>query len=151
MVTVETVVRINAPLEHCFDLARNIDVHTRTVWPHTKELAVAGVTTGHIGLGETVTFEATHLGVRQRLTSRITDFRAPHYFVDEMQRGAFKYLRHEHHFERVDGMTLMRDRLTFSAPLGVIGWIVERAVLRRYMRSFLMYRNEQMKVLAERN
>ncbi|AZN42213.1 SRPBCC family protein [Paenibacillus albus] len=151
MVTVETEVWINAPLEHCFELARNIDVHTRTVWPRTKERAVAGVTTGPIGHGETVTFEATHLGVRQRLTSRITEYRAPYYFVDEMQRGAFKSLRHEHFFERVDGMTLMRDRLTFAAPLGVIGWFVERAVLRKYMHSFLIYRNEQLKVLAERN
>ncbi|REE84387.1 ligand-binding SRPBCC domain-containing protein [Paenibacillus taihuensis] len=151
MVTVETEVWINAPLERCFDLARNIDVHTRTVWPHTKERAVAGITTGPIGNGETVTFEATHLGVRQRLTSLITAYHAPYYFVDEMQRGAFKYLRHEHYFECAHGMTLMRDRLKFAAPLGVVGWLVERAVLRRYMYNFLKYRNEQLKVLAEAN
>lgn len=151
MITVETEVFINAPLELCFDLARDIDVHTRTVWPHTKERAVAGVTTGPIGLGETVTFEAKHLGVRQRLTSKITEYRAPAYFVDEMQRGAFKYLRHEHFFEHVEGMTLMRDRLTFAAPFGLIGWLVERVVLRRYMYNFLKDRNEQLKGLAEAN
>ncbi|WP_308634651.1 SRPBCC family protein [Paenibacillus silvisoli] len=150
MVTVEINVWIDAPIEVCFDLARDIDVHTRTVWRHTKEQAVAGTTSGPIGGGETVTFEATHLGVRQRLTSKITEFRAPYYFVDEMQRGAFKSLRHEHHFETKQGKTLMRDTLTFSAPLGWLGLIAERLVLKRYMKRFLQHRNEQLKQLAEK-
>ncbi|RAP77986.1 SRPBCC family protein [Paenibacillus montanisoli] len=149
MVTVETEIWIEAPIEACFDLARNIDVHTRTVWRHTKEKAVAGTTNGLIEGGETVTFEATHFLIRQRLTSRISEFRAPFYFVDEMQRGAFKSLRHEHHFEAVQGKTLMSDKLTFSAPLGWLGLIVERAVLKRYMKRFLEHRNEQLRLLAE--
>ncbi|SDW54299.1 SRPBCC family protein [Paenibacillus sp. CF384] len=149
MVTVETEVLIDAPIEVCFDLARDIDVHTRTVWKHTKEKAVAGVTSGPISLNETVTFEATHFFVRQRLTSKITEFRAPYFFVDETQRGAFKYLRHEHVFETVEGKTRMVDRLTFAAPLGLLGWAVERLVLKRYMQRFLEDRNVQVKCIAE--
>ncbi|WP_425310978.1 hypothetical protein [Fictibacillus nanhaiensis] len=34
---------IKAPLEVCFDLARNVDVHTDTT-SHTNERAVGGVT-----------------------------------------------------------------------------------------------------------
>ncbi|OBZ17075.1 SRPBCC family protein [Bacillus sp. FJAT-26390] len=149
MVEVTTSIMIKAPIERCFDLARDIDVHTRTVWKHTREQAVAGVTTGCIGAGELVTFEATHFGIRQRLTSKITDFNAPYLFVDETQKGAFKYLRHVHMFERHGEGTLMTDTLRFEAPLGWLGWIAERLVLKSYMTKFLEHRNEQLKLLAE--
>ncbi|MFT9849281.1 SRPBCC family protein [Aneurinibacillus sp. REN35] len=36
---------IGAPIALCFDLARDVDVHTRTV-SRTKEMAVGGVTSG---------------------------------------------------------------------------------------------------------
>ncbi|WP_219837899.1 SRPBCC family protein [Paenibacillus sp. R14(2021)] len=150
MITVRTEVWIHAPIERCFDLARDIDVHTQTVWKHTKEQAVAGTTKGRIEAGATVTFQATHFGVRQQLTSRITEYDFPVYFVDEMQKGAFKSLRHAHFFEAHGTRTRMVDTLTFTAPFGMLGWIVERAVLGRYMRRFLEHRNGQLKVLAER-
>lgn len=90
--------RIKADLQTCFDLARNIDFHQQSL-VHSNEKAIAGKTSGLIKLGESVTWEATHFGVKQRLTSKITEFKAPHYFVDEMVSGAFKSFKHEHLFE----------------------------------------------------
>lgn len=75
VIYVETFIK--APLEKCFDMARNIDIHTQTT-SHTKERAVSGVTTGKIGLGESVTFEAKHFIIRQRLQSKIVDYNRPH-------------------------------------------------------------------------
>jgi len=149
LVEVTTSIVILAPIERCFDLARDIDIHTKTVWKHTREKAVAGVTTGCISDGELVTFEATHFGIRQRLTSKITDFNAPYLFVDETQKGAFKSLRHVHYFEKHGEGTRMTDTLRFEAPLGWLGWAVERLVLKTYMTKFLEHRNEQLKQLAE--
>lgn len=149
MITVKTRMEISAPIQHCFDLARDIDIHTKTVWKHTKEKAIRGVTAGPIGLGQTVTFEATHLFVRQRLTSKITEYREPYLFVDEMQKGAFKSLRHIHEFEALEGGTLMTDTLHFEAPFGIIGQAVEKLVLKKYMRNFLEHRNHQLKMVAE--
>ncbi|MBU5351336.1 SRPBCC family protein [Paenibacillus silvae] len=151
MIEVTTVTRIHAPIERCFDIARDIDVHTRTVWKHTQERAIAGVTSGMIGPGDTVTFEAVHFGVRQTLTSRITAYDRPYLFVDQMERGAFKSMRHEHHFSVCgDQETCMRDILRFEAPLGVLGWTVERLILKRYMQAFLESRNEKLKAMLER-
>ncbi|MGO4544073.1 cell division protein [Paenibacillus sp. 2TAB23] len=149
MVEVITEIYIEAPIAICFDMARDIDIHTKTVWKHTREKAVAGVTKGLIQKGELVTFEATHFGVRQRLTSKISEMVVPSFFVDETQRGAFKSLRHEHLFEKRGKGTLMTDVLRFEAPLGVLGWFAERVILKRYMRKFLEHRNKQLKILAE--
>ncbi|MFC9708354.1 cell division protein [Paenibacillus sp. NPDC056933] len=145
-----TEITIYAPIERCFDYARDIDIHTQTVWKHTREQAVAGVTTGRIGEGDTVTFEASHFGVRQRLTSRIAEYNRPYLFVDQMEKGAFKSMRHEHSFIKMDEqMTCMRDTLRFEAPFGVLGWVAERIVLKRYMQAFLVSRNLKLKELLE--
>lgn len=149
MVIVQTSIEIAAPIDVCFNMARDIELHTKTVWKHTREKAIRGVTTGPIGAGQTVTFEATHFGVRQTLTSKITEYREPYLFVDEMQKGAFKSLRHIHEFEQHGLITIMKDTLHFEAPFGVIGWIVERAVLKSYMKRFLEHRNRELKKIAE--
>ena len=70
MILLETV--IAAPPEVVFDLARSIDAHQEST-RQTAERAVAGVTTGLLGPGEEVTWEARHFGIKQRLTVRIGD------------------------------------------------------------------------------
>jgi len=149
VIKVITEIEIEAPIEVCFDMARDIEIHTKTVWSHTKERAVSGRTTGTISEGETVTYQATHFLIRQKLTSRIIEYKSPNKFVDEMVSGAFKSMRHEHEFIDLGNRTLMKDTLYFEAPLGWIGWIVERIVLKNYMKRFLKYRNKQLKLKIE--
>lgn len=146
IISIETA--IQAPPEACFDLARDIDAHCRST-SRTHERAVAGVTNGMIGPGETVTFEAMHFGIKQRLTSKIMEFDRPHRFVDEMVRGPFKALRHVHEFEARDGGTLMRDVFTFHSPLGLLGKLADALFLKRYMHRFLMQRAIELKAMAE--
>ncbi|MCR8642014.1 SRPBCC family protein [Paenibacillus sp. N1-5-1-14] len=149
MIRVYTDIEIKAPIETCFDMARNIDVHTQTVWSHTKERAVAGRSTGMINDRETVTFQARHFLIRQKHTSIIKDFTRPYKFVDEMVSGTFKSMRHEHDFIETENGTLMKDTLYFEAPLGLLGWIVERIVLKSYMKRFLEHRNHNLKRIIE--
>jgi len=148
MPTVVLETQIHAPIEVCFDLARDIDAHCRTTGS-TQERAVAGVTTGLIGMGQSVTFEAVHFGVRQRLSTRIVEFERPHRFVDEMTRGAFKTMRHLHEFLPIAGATLMRDTLQWTAPLGWLGIVADKLFLEKYMRNFLLQRNSNLKKLAQ--
>ena len=139
---------IGASVERCFDLSLNVDLHARSMG-HSKERAVAGVTTGMMALHDTVTWEAVHFGIKQHLTSQITLLERPHRFTDEMVRGAFKELKHIHEFVAQENGTLMRDRFAFKAPLGPLGWIVEKLFLERYMRNLLLVRNQQIKQAAE--
>ncbi len=148
MTTVVVRTRINAPMETCFDLARDVEVHCRTC-AHTGERVVGGKTNGLLELGDTVTFEAVHLGVRQRLTAQIVAFERPRFFVDEMRQGAFKSLRHMHEFTPVGDATLMTDRMEFASPLGWPGALTDALVMRRTMRRFLLRRNRVLKRIAE--
>jgi ligand-binding SRPBCC domain-containing protein len=146
VIRLETFIR--APAEICFDLARDVEVHMAST-AETGEVAIAGVTSGMMKLGDEVTWEAKHLGVRQRLTSKITAFERPRMFVDEMQRGAFKSLRHLHLFLPEGNATRMIDELTFTSPGGIIGRIADLLLLENYMRRFLIKHNEHIKRVAE--
>lgn len=145
-ITIETW--IAAPIERCFDAARDLDLHARGL-AHTGERAVAGRTSGLIGDGEEVTWRARHFGVTQHFTSRITAFDRPRYFQDSMQRGAFRTFVHDHRFVHENGRTRMTDVLAFSAPLGILSRIAETLVLRGYLEHLLKARAITIKVAAE--
>jgi ligand-binding SRPBCC domain-containing protein len=149
MTSIEQRMQIGAPIQRCFDLARSIEVHLLGT-ERTGERAVGGVTTGLIGPNEYVRWKAKHLGVRQYLTSRITAFDSPYYFQDTMVEGAFKFFQHDHYFHAIaKSQTEMRDRLTFAAPIPVLGNTAEQLFLKRYMDRFLRRRNEIVKRVAE--
>ncbi|HWZ02431.1 MAG TPA: SRPBCC family protein [Mucilaginibacter sp.] len=148
MPKIELSTQINAPIERCFDLARSIDLHMEST-KATGEQAIAGCTGGLIGLGETVTWRAKHLGIRQTLTSKITRFEYPNYFTDEMVTGAFKCFRHDHVFSYADGQTIMKDVFDFESPLGLLGKLANFLFLTDYMRRLLETRNLVIKKAAE--
>ena len=140
--------RVAAPPSRCFDLARDIDLHQRST-AASRERAVAGLTSGLLGRGDEVTWEATHFGVRQRLTSRITEFDPPNRFVDQMVRGAFARFRHEHQFLSIPDGTDMVDIFDYTSPLGPLGRLADGLFLRRYMTRLLRARNAYLKRVAE--
>lgn len=148
MQTIRVETRIAAPAMRCFLLSLNIDLHMDTT-AQTRERAIAGVTHGLIGLGETVTWEGRHFGLRLRHTSKIVIYEPPRFFCDEMIDGVFRSFRHEHHFSESAGETVMRDVLEFSAPMGWLGGLAERLVLRSYLYGFLGERNAMIRQVAE--
>ena len=110
---------------------------------------MAGVTSGLIGMGDEVTWEATHLGIRQRLTSRITAFDRPHRFRDSMVRGALASFDHEHIFEHKDGVTTMKDVFDYLSPLGPLGQVADGLFLKRYMTRLVETRAQAIRSAAE--
>jgi hypothetical protein len=156
--------RIEAPIDLCFDLARDVGVHCETA-ADTRERAVPpGKTTGLLELQDLVTFEATHFAIRWRLTARIVEMTPPHRFVDRMERGPFAFLEHTHEFSRIGaatlggaalggatlgGTTLMRDVMTWRSRFGPAGACVDALILRRHLQRFLTTRGLRLKHLAE--
>jgi ligand-binding SRPBCC domain-containing protein len=149
MPKIELTTQINAPIEKVFDLARSIDLHMEST-KQTGEQAIAGRTSGLIGLGETVTWRAKHFGIWQTLTSKITEFDQPNFFVDEMVQGAFKSIRHEHRFIKADDHTIMKDVFVFESPVGILGRLFNWLILTRYMNKLLKERNRIIKMVAEK-
>lgn len=148
MTRIKLTTVIDAPIERCFDLARSIDFHTKTT-EQTNEKAIAGITSGLIWLNETVTWEAKHFGIRQKLTTRINEFAYPTFFSDEMVKGAFKSIYHKHLFNFEKGKTIMIDEFDYEVPFGLIGKLFDYLVLNSYMKKLLLKRNSELKHKAE--
>ena len=141
MPLIEITTGINAPIERCFDLARSIDLH-RLSTKETNEEAIAGITSGLIGEGQQVTWKAKHFGISQTLTSKITQFEYPYHFRDEMVKGAFRMIKHDHLFEASGGKTVMRDKFQFESPGGILGSLFNKLVLEKYLHNLLVRRNQ---------
>ncbi len=148
MPIIKLEIQINAPVERVFDLARCIDLHEATMSKH-KEKAISGVTKGLIGMGESVTWEATHFGIKQKLTSKINAFERAKYFRDSMVKGTFRRFDHDHFFEQSGDQTLMKDVFDYDLPLGILGKIADALFLEKYMREMLAGRNRLIKKIAE--
>ena len=150
MPTIHLTTFINAPVQRVFDLSRSINLHKKSQ-ERTGEVAVAGTTSGLINLNETVTWQAKHLGKKRLLKIKISALDSPATFTDEMIEGDFKYMKHEHHFKQVENGTIMIDLFYFETPYGMIGKILNRVYLTRYLRRLLEQRNRVIKDYAESN
>lgn len=148
MPTIILETQIKSPQKIVFDLSRSIDLHKIST-KQTNEEAIAGITSGLIKKDESVTWRAKHFGIYQTLTSRITEFNMPEYFVDEMVKGIFKRIKHEHVFKVNGDHTLMIDVFDYESPLGVLGRIADELFLGKYMTALLIKRNAVIKEFAE--
>ena len=145
IVIVETLVQ--APRRRCFDLARSSDFHVSST-KNTSEKIVGGVAAGLMELDDVIEFEASHFGIRQRLSSKIISFDPPSYFRDSQVNGIFRRFDHDHFFSEVPSGTVMKDIFTFECPFGVLGKIAD-PIVARHLRNFLQARGIELKRAAE--
>jgi ligand-binding SRPBCC domain-containing protein len=148
MPIIELRTEIKSTIDICFDLSRSIDLHKIST-AQTKEQAIEGITSGLIKLNETVTWQAIHFGIKQKLTSKITAFDKPNYFRDEQLKGIFKSFCHDHKFEQIENKVIMTDVFEFESPFGILGRIFNKLILTNHLRQLLTDRNNTIKEFAE--
>ena len=141
---------IKAPQETVFDLSRSVDLHKASMTHHREEI-IDGIRSGLMMKGDEVTWQAKHLWRSRTLKVKLTGMEAPHFFTDEMVKGDFKKMRHEHEFKRIGEGTLMIDRFYFVTPFGAFGQFVNFLFLKNYMKKLLRERNNIIKRVAESN
>jgi len=146
MPRIQLVTDIAASPGVCFDVARDVEVHLAS---SRSERVVDGVRAGMMDLDDEVTWRAWHFGVPWRMTSKIVEYDRPHHFVDAMQRGPFGRWRHWHTFEATGAGTRMVDDVDYASPFGVLGSVVDRVVLERYMTMLLRRHNQHVRAVAE--
>jgi len=150
MPKIEIETKIKSNITICFDLSRSIDLHKISI-SKSNETAIDGTTSGLINYGEFVTWEATHFGITQKLTSKITAYKRPFHFKDEQIKGAFKTINHDHYFELENEFVVMKDVFVYESPFGILGKIFNYFILTSYLKKLLLKRNEVIKEYAETN
>jgi ligand-binding SRPBCC domain-containing protein len=140
---------IRAPIEICFDLARDVGVPTQTTWK-TRVKAVAGLTGGLLQEGDTVTWEAVHFGFKQRHTARVIFMEKPNSFVEVMVKGAFRSFIHIHQFIEEEDGTTMLDHFQYNSRFGPIGVLIDKLFLEKYMAKLIVFRAMELRGIAEK-
>lgn len=148
MTTIYLKTNIASNINTVFDLSRSIDLHQKSM-AHTNEIAIAGKTSGLIELNETVTWQATHFGITQQLTSKVIQLIKPFVFVDEMVNGPFKSFKHIHYFEENNNTITLHDVFMYKSPFSFLGKIADVLFLKTYMTNFLKRRNKDIQYYAE--
>ena len=137
---------IHAPLELCFDAARDVAVHAESAAFSGERLVPPGRLSGTLETGDRICFEGRHFGLRQRFCARITFVDRPHVYVDEVESGFFRELRHAHWFSQHDGGTLMTDELMWRAPLGAL---MDAVFMTRHLSWFVRTKQAHLKRMVE--
>lgn len=150
MTTIYLLTKIKATIDEVFNLARSIDIHKEST-ASSKETAIAGVTSGLINEGETVTWRGKHFGIYLNHTSIISEMEPPTHFIDEMIKGQFKSFKHTHTFYLQDGKTIMQDKIEYETPFGIFGKIFDKIILKNHLTVFIKERNEFIKKIAEKS
>jgi len=85
------------------------------------------------------------LGIPLTWLTEIVQVDAPHRFVDEQRVGPYRIWHHEHFFRAVsEGGTEVRDLVTYLPPLGPLGAILDRLIIRPQLERIFDYRREHL-------
>lgn len=78
--------------------------------------------------------------------AEITDFEWDHHFCDVQHRGPFAYWKHCHHLEpQIRGAlrgTLLSDHVEYELPLGPLGDLAQRLIVKAQMEAIFDYRHQ---------
>ncbi len=86
-----------------------------------------------------------------RWLTEITEWEPPWRFVDVQRRGPYALWHHTHEFEPHAGGTRMRDRVRYALPLGLLGALMHRLIVRRDLQAIFDYRARKVaEVLCDR-
>jgi ligand-binding SRPBCC domain-containing protein len=148
MTTIKITTNYFAPIENVFDTNRDIDLHQQSA-SKTKEVAIAGVTSGLINKYETVTWRGKHFGFYLTHQSIISEMNFPTYFVDEQLKGHFKRFKHQHFFEQKENYVQVTDVLAYETPFGIFGRLFDKYLLKNHLTNFILNRNSVLKGYLE--
>ena len=149
MTTIKITTNYFAPIETIFNTNRNIDIHQQSA-SKTKEIAIAGITSGLINKKEKVTWKGKHFGVYLTHQSLISEMIFPTYFVDEQLKGKFKSFKHQHFFEQKENYVEVTDILEYETPFGIFGQLFDKLLFKKHLTNFIIHRNTVLKNLAEK-
>jgi ligand-binding SRPBCC domain-containing protein len=138
-------IHIAAPIDRCFLLSTHIDIVRQTL----DLTPIAGRTTGHVVLGDRVTWRGWKFFLPQVHHTLITACNQPTFFQDTQEKGRFAHFQHDHHLTQTPQGTLLEDEVRFTLPFGPAGRLVAHLILIPHIRTLLRRRFTLLKSLAE--
>ena len=89
------------------------------------------------------------LGIKTTWVTEITHIKQGRYFVDEQRVGPYKLWHHQHLLESKEDGTLMSDIVSYQPPLGILGSIANRIIIKKKLKEIFDYRLKKLNEIFE--
>lgn len=129
-----------------FEDPRNLE----RITPRWLNFRITGMDSLPVRLGFRIGYRIRWLGLDLPWVTRITEYEPGRRFVDVQKKGPYAFWRHEHVFEEAEGGTLMRDRVQYALPFGILGSVAHGLIVSRQLRRIFDYRARRIARMYER-
>ena len=137
---------VDRPVDEVFRFfadARNLE----TITPPWMGFTVAAMSTPQIQQGTLIDYRLKVHGLPMKWRTLIEDWEPNRRFVDNQLRGPYSRWHHTHSFLPMSGGTLMRDRVHYRLPLGMLGRAAAHWKVRRDIEAIFSFRKQKIEVL----
>jgi len=83
-------------------------------------------------------------GIKMKWVTEITHVVDKQYFVDEQRVGPYKIWHHQHRIHPVEDGVLMTDLVTYKPPLGFIGGLANRVLIKKKLDEIFEFRRKKL-------
>lgn len=99
--------------------------------------------------GQIITYKVGILpGIKQNWVTEITQVKQKEFFIDEQRFGPYQMWHHEHWFYPLaNGKTLMKDKISYKIPFGVLGKIAQSVFIKRQLTQIFEFRYKTLEKL----
>ena len=112
------------------------------ITPPTLKFEVLRTSTPAIEDGTLIDYRLKIHGVPARWRTRIAEWRPPVRFIDDQLKGPYARWHHVHEFEPLKDGVLMKDRVTFKLPMGLLGRLAAAPLVFKDVAKIFDYRAE---------
>jgi ligand-binding SRPBCC domain-containing protein len=85
--------------------------------------------------------------LRVSWVTEINHIQPKKFFADNQIKGPFAMWYHEHTFTPIAGGVEMKDHVTYSIPLGFIGVLVNKLIVRHRVQKIFDYRKKRIELI----
>ncbi|HUF52889.1 MAG TPA: SRPBCC family protein [Dehalococcoidia bacterium] len=144
MPMLEREVFIPAPREEVFEFFQD-PRNLRRITPKSLGFKITKIDELPMMAGLQISYTISPMVLPMGWRTTIAEWDPPNGFADVQTKGPYKKWRHHHTFEEVEGGTLMRDRVQYELPLGILGTIAHRLIVARQLRHIFDYRARRIR------
>lgn len=147
---IERSIEIAAPVEEVFAFHLDTRNAARISPPEAKVLSVEGTFPLEQGAVVTMRMRPGPLAPAQTWRVRVATLERPGLLVDVAESSPFAEWRHEHRFTPLGpSSTLLTDRVTYRPPLGVLGAVGDRVLVRHLLERNFRIRQARTRDILE--
>ncbi len=139
----ETETRLPRPLEEVFDFFKEAE-NLQQLTPPWLDFQILTPLPVEMKQGALIDYRLKLYGIPLPWKTEISLWEPPFRFVDSQLQGPYRKWVHTHTFEEMNGGTLMRDRVEYRLPGGVLAPLAHRLFVKRNVEAIFQFREAKM-------